>query len=242
MKVKHKQLAANGDRVKHFEKLSQPKILNFKILIACVYIPIILLLCIVSATSSLTDIPVGVFCRDTVAVLTEQKITSLFGLKINPFVGIISNIGILLWCASASIYLFAFLLKYVVNKQKHNNKSWCLLFLSLFSLLLLFDDLFLFHEVIAPRFLIPEETIYACYVAIMLYLLIKFKNIFLNTEIVLLCLTLLFFFLSITIDLFVSSILLEDGLKLLGIASWASYSVVLSLEFARNLSNKNSNY
>lgn len=238
-KAKYKQVENYTNHFKNQQQSIKQKKLKFKTLIIYVYLPVVILLNIIFFTSLLTNTPVDIFSRDPAAILAEQKIVSFLGFKTNPFIGVISNLGLLLWCASASVYLFAFLLKTANNKQKQKQKqsdsSLFLLLMGLFSLVLLFDDMLLFHEVIAPKLFIPEKAIYICYMAITIYLMLKFRKILFTTETIPLYLAFLFFFLSIIIDIFnFSSIFLEDGFKLLGIASWASYSVIVALQLSQD--------
>lgn len=244
-KVKHEQRKDHTNNVDNLQQSFKPNHQlgsRLKILIIYVYIPIIILLGVVAATGALTGIPLGFFTRDPASILGEQKIAPLLGFEVNPFIGIISNLGVLLWCVSASIYLFVFLLEALDKQQKRGQKSSFMLLMGLFSLMLMFDDLFLFHEIIAPKLVVHEEVIYACYMAFFIYLIVKFARIFLSTDILSLCLAFLFFFLSLAIDfVHFPSIILEDGFKLLGIASWASYSVIVGAQFVSNIRNNNYN-
>jgi len=63
-----------------------------------------------------------------------------------------------------------------------------------------------------------------------------------------LCFAFCFFGLSIILDIFPVpyivgglQVVLEDGLKLLGIASWCSYFVLVSLQVAKNLTCSSKN-
>lgn len=124
-----------------------------------------------------------------------------------------------------------------------SDRSFFLGFFGLLTLILLLDDLFLFHETIAPNLFIPEKVVYACYGAILLFGIIKFRKIILQTEWMIFGLALMFFSLSIVIDLFpivyTSNLefILEDGFKILGIASWLSYFALVSFQVAKNSIN-----
>ncbi len=56
------------------------------------YTPIVILVLLVVFLSFKTGIPIDKFTGDPAAIA-----------GINPFIGVVSNIGILFWCASASI-------------------------------------------------------------------------------------------------------------------------------------------
>ena len=90
------------------------------------------------------------------------------------------------------------------------------------------DDVFLLHEKVFPRLGVPEEVVLCSYPVFMLFYLFWFYPVILKTEYILLGIALLFFGISVTIDLFDPSdidifFLLEDGVKLVGIVSWLAY-------------------
>jgi hypothetical protein len=66
------------------------------------YLPAIVVLLIIVVVSIVTKIPIGAFTRD-MAALAEIK----------PYMGLLSNLGMLLWASAAAICFFAsaFLLK-----------------------------------------------------------------------------------------------------------------------------------
>lgn len=79
----------------------------FKIFFS-IYIPIIVLLVLIVLVSLKTGIPVGTFTRDAAVTAGKAGLTPSIALQINPFLGLISNLGILLWCICASICFFVF--------------------------------------------------------------------------------------------------------------------------------------
>ena len=190
--------------------------------------------------SLLTGIPLGTFTRDPAVIAGKEGVAPLVNFKINPFIGIISNVGILFWCTSASVCFFSYFLTMLKKGPKKINNSLFLRFFGLISLLMLFDDLFLFHESIAPKLFLSEKLVYVCYLAIVSFGITRFRKVILQTEWIILCLAFVFFFLSLIFDIFESSLnipiifILEDGLKFLGIASWSSYFFLVSLQVAKN--------
>lgn len=153
-----------------------------------------------------------------------------------PYYGLVSNIGILLWCGAASICLFGFV---VLRNCKHHvgfkkNLQLFLLFSGLITLFLMFDDLLMLHEEIFPTLKISEMKVYSSYAGIFLFYIWHFRKTILKTEWTVFGLGLLFLGASVTIDvlpIFGSKItLLEDGFKLLGIASWFGYFVRLCFQ------------
>ena len=205
------------------------------IVIASHLLTVILLVSII-LLSLHTSIPLEKFTRDPTATM-----------GVNPFVGIVSNIGVLLWCVSASICLFTF---FSIIKRRNNQLNEDTLFLLFFGLttsILLLDDLFLIHEFIGPRILnIPEKQIYVFYGMIVLFGIVRFKKVILQNEWVILSLSFSFFALSVAIDIFgslpyiPSSTFVEDSFKLLGIVSWVCYFVLASFKIEKNTVNSKS--
>ena len=141
-------------------------------IVIALYILIIIMLSLTVLLSLHTGIPLEEFTRDPTAIA-----------NVNPFIGAISNIGILFWCISTSVCLFTFFNIVERRNNKVNDDTLFLLFFGLTTLILLLDDLFLIHESIAPVFLnISQKQIYVCYGMIVLFGIVRFKNIILQTE------------------------------------------------------------
>lgn len=185
---------------------------------------------------------IGFFTKDPGAILTSQEFTASISYILSPFVGIISQIGILCWSMTASLCIFCSAIIYQ-KKYISNNLAYFLRFFGFITLILLLDDLFLLHEFILPRFLkIPEKLTYLCYGSLVLWGLIRFKSVILQTEWIILLLSLLWFGCSIFIDLFPVldyfkdlEYLLEDGFKLFGIVSWFYYFLTVCLKTIEKL-------
>ncbi len=199
-------------------------------IVIALYILIIIMLSLTVLLSLHTGIPLEEFTRDPTAIA-----------NVNPFIGAISNIGILFWCISTSVCLFTFFNIVERRNNKVNDDTLFLLFFGLTTLILLLDDLFLIHESIAPVFLnISQKQIYVCYGMIVLFGIVRFKNIILQTEWIILSSSFSFFALSLAIDIFGNSLdfskstFLEDSFKLLGIVSWVCYFVLASFKIERN--------
>ena len=206
------------------------------------YAPALGLLVLTVLVSAGIQVPVSMLTRDAAAVM-----------EANPLYGMLSNIGILLWCSAGAICLFSAAL--VWNKEKESDSRLFLLFSGLFTLFLVFDDLFMLHDDLLERYLhIGETGLFLGYFAIILLYLIGFRKAILNSQFVLLILALGFFGLSIAIDIVpemmrsnqelwtgvkqtVSSknsvswyYLIEDALKLFGIVSWFGFLVGACLQ------------
>jgi len=200
-----------------------------------IYLPIILLLAILFVISSLTGIPSSTFMSDPAVLIGEKGLFPFStDYKINPFASIISQIGLLFWCSTATVCLFTSYLSGCGNQRKY---SPFLKYFGIFSLFLLFDDLLLFHESIAPKLLRTEKLVYVIYFVLFAFGTYKFRKNILTTNFFYFCLSILFFALSILTDVFMpySYIWLEDGLKIFGIASWFSYFAITSFQIIQDL-------
>jgi hypothetical protein len=180
-----------------------------------------------------TKIPIEVFLKDPALVAGSKGLVhSRFKFSVNPLVGAVSNIGILLWCISATISFLGFL---ILKKKREKNDSVSFLFYSgILTSMLLVDDLFLVHETIAPKLLKVNQEIVYLFLGIATALwLLKFRKTILKTDYIPLLLAFMFFGLSIVFDritdwsminLEFSQIeIFEDGSKLFGIVSWMTY-------------------
>ena len=181
-------------------------------------IPVLCLSAVVVASTN-TGISLGDFLRDPSST-TETS----------PFVGVISNLGALLWAASATVCLFSWSI--MRSTQGKTAFARFVLFFGLMTVILLLDDLFLFHETVYPRFGVSEMLSAMCYGVVVLYGLIAFRKCILETEFLILLIALAFFGLSIFVDTFQGRIewrigewriLAEDGAKFLGIVAWFGY-------------------
>ena len=137
-------------------------------------------------------------------------------------VGMISNIGILLWGAASSICLFTTFLE-GINRES----SKLLLLGGIFSSLLCIDDLFLLHD----RYLGPD-FLNLTYLAISIFLLIRFRRILKSIGLFNLVISISFLGLSIFFDGVIQQIfnqsyeltqLIEEGFKFIGIACWLNF-------------------
>jgi len=148
------------------------------------------------------------------------------------YIGLVSNVGILLWSGAAALCFFAFA---VLRRRIPNEKklSSFLLFSGLLTTLLLLDDLFLLHSNVLGSLDVPNWLILAGYLALGFLYLVRFAGTIRETEYIPLIFALGFFGLSAVIDAtpgnYSGQQLAEEGAKLLGIVSWAVYLVRVSL-------------
>ncbi len=169
---------------------------------------------------------------------------SIFMLTVDPaaaagapthvpiYMGYLSNLGAMLWCAMSTICFFSYLL--VVKERGPGELASFLLYSSILTFMLLLDDLFLVHEILIIYVHIPEPFIFAAYaLAVTLYVR-RFYNIISKTEFLFLLLAFSFFAISIIADSLPinlpGSTLIEDGSKFLGIVSFLTYYSRTSLQ------------
>ena len=137
-------------------------------------------------------------------------------------VGMISNLGILLWGAAASICLFT-------TFSEDINSDICKLLLlgGAFSGLLCVDDFFLLHD----RYIGPD-FLNVTYLSISIFLLVRFQRILKKIGVFNLIISILFLGLSIFFDGVIQQVfnqnyeltqLIEEGFKFIGITCWLNF-------------------
>lgn len=194
-------------------------------LLILIYIPISLLFIGIGILSRVLDhVSLGFFLRDIVATG-----------RLPFFAGFVAQLGGVLWSASLTVCLFSLLL--LPQKDEHFIAARrFLLHAAVLTSVLLLDDIFLFHEEVAPEYLhIPERLV------IILYLILGLVFVFSNwremlvSEYLVLGLSLALFGGSIFLDALPIEgfqvpyfweqleIFFEDGLKFAGIATWLTY-------------------
>ena len=164
-----------------------------------------------------------------------RDITSI--LKVPPYIGFFSQIGICIWIATGAICLFTG----SIISSEHIQKSP--LFLSgLFTLLLGFDDMFQLHEQTFPYlFGISEIVVFGIYGLLVLLFLVKYHLVLLKTDYVLLALAFFFLGLSVISDIFpipgLDPSLYENAFKMIGIVSWFFYFYSVAVTSISNQNN-----
>ena len=178
---------------------------------------------------------VGVFYHVPMASLTRD-IAAI--ADIHPLTGVLSNLGVLLWCMAGSICAFAAMIVRSVEPRKH----YLFLLSSAFLLTyLMLDDFFQIHDELAGRYLgVNEKIIYALLGISVFSYFVYFRNIILKTNVIVFLLALIFLALSLMMDAILVPYFLrlgdweyfiEDGAKWLGIVFWCSYFVETSFQF-----------
>ena len=117
----------------------------------------LLFLFVVVVLSLQMDISPGLFTCDPALIS-----------NIHPFIGVLSNFGIMLWTATAAICLFSWaVLRYNSGETRF---SIFLLCSGLITTLLSLDDLFLLHENILDK----EKFVFSVYVCLILCWMVIF--------------------------------------------------------------------
>ncbi len=168
-------------------------------------------------------VPVSYLTRDP-AEITGAK----------SYIGLVSNLGILMWSASSAIALFAA----TVFRLSGQVKGGASFFFTcgVLAAVLMLDDLLLIHERLAPNHLhIPQPAVVAFYALMFLVFLVFFRATILNTDFVFLVLFFIFLGISAGWDGVSDRVpqlknhLIEDGSKFFGIVSWLAYIVLTAL-------------
>ena len=173
-------------------------------------------ICVVVLLHLWKGIPYGDLTRDP---------TAIFGTP--PHTGFLSQLGIWLWSAAAAVCIFC---AGVLSGRRDTLNLKRLLFVSgLLTLLLGFDDAFLFNEEVFPFLGVPEKVVLVSYAGFTLAFLARFRSTILKTEYSLLGMALAFFAVSMALDFLnpagVEPHIVEEGAKFAGIVSWLAYFV-----------------
>ena len=187
--------------------------------LAATFGPAVLVLALTAAASAATHLPLALFVRDATATLGG-----------NPLTGVQSHLGVLVWWAAAAVCFFGAAL---LRERQDRSGTTFLVWSGSITAVLALDDLFQFHEDLAVRYLrVDDKAVVLVYgVAVVTYL-VRCRKMILWSDYSLLVAGLTLFAASNVVDVFLQDrwmsdgrIFLEDGLKLLGIASWSSYLV-----------------
>jgi hypothetical protein len=188
--------------------------------IAFTFIPALAILALVLATAAIARTPIGYMTRD-MATIGE----------LHPLAGILSNLGVLLWCASAAVCLFAAL---GLRAPRSTAAFRFLLCSAALSAYLLIDDFFMVHEELAPRYLgLNDKAVVAALGAATCAYVLAFWRLIAQTQFAVLALALGLLGASAGMDALLwpwveiggLEFFIEDGAKWLGIALWCSYYV-----------------
>jgi len=203
-------------------------------------LPAVIFLLVLYFVSSLKGRSFSDLAEDPVAISRSRAIEAAKPeLGLRPWEGIVSNLGNLLWCSSATLCLFTALS--LRRSGCDRTLANCLLALGLLTVVLLVDDFFLLHDHTFPlRFGIRQKWLLLCYGAMALSILTGFWRTILKSRFSLLGAALFFFAVSLYVDRSFPkttnfSHFAEDGSKFLGIANWFAYLASTSFQGIRAL-------
>jgi hypothetical protein len=189
------------------------------------YLPIALLFLLVGVLSRVTtNVSLAFLLRDVTATA-----------KLPFFTGFVSQLGLMLWSGSLTICLFALVMLQRQQGDFSASKRF-LVHAAVLTTVLALDDIFLFHEEVAPIYLhLDELIIFGVYMIVGIgFVLFNWREI-LASEYALLILALALFATSIALDVIPNEVLppryfweqlelfLEDAFKFAGIATWLLY-------------------
>lgn len=146
----------------------------------------------------------------------------------HTYYGFISNLGVMLWSATAAVCLFAGGLFLFCNHQR--GVTLFALSAGVLTAWLALDDAFLVHEVVLPSLGIPQNAVLASYAALaLIYILVSWRFI-LSSDYWVLLVGGAALALSMVVDTVFHSLApalvhLEDGAKFFGIFCWTSFHI-----------------
>ena len=177
------------------------------------YLPILALLFFVVLGGRTSHVALSSLTRDMAAIA-----------HVHPLIGVVSNVGVLLWCATAVICLFSCSL---LRQQGRHAEARFLFWAGLMTIVLLVDDLFMLHEYIAPvHFHVNEKVVLASYACAAGAYLLSHRRLILSANYQLLAAAMVLFTASMLVDITNGTgwwNLAEDSFKVLGIASGLGY-------------------
>ena len=185
-------------------------------------VPAALLMVVLGIGCGILDVEVSRFTRDPMAITHGH-----------PLYGFVSNVGAILWSASAAYCLFAYMLLRPSSSARHEVRFFMVG--GGISLTLLIDDFFMLHDSIAPVYLGLNEGVFVLlYGACCFYYLLAYWELIRDRGFLLFVLAVAFFVLSILIDLLPDTLLsqhflYEDGFKFVGIACWCGFQYTVCL-------------
>lgn len=160
----------------------------------------------------------------------------LSGECCHVYYGMVSNLGIMAWTASAAICLFAAVV--LMGRQDNVSRDRCLFALvaGLFTGWLTLDDAFLVHEKVFPALGLPQVAVLLAYAVLAFLFALFARRIVFQVDLVLFALAIGFLGGSVLIDHFHGgltnqAIILEDGAKFIGICCWATFHAAAMARF-----------
>ncbi len=162
----------------------------------------------------------GTFILSVFVLITIISVNLLFTDRIPLVTGdgsFLSNVGIILWCVSATVCLFASML--IVDNKLPQARHF-LMCSGLLTAYLLFDDFFELHERYFPMFFnIDEKIIYIILGIATSTIIIKYRQLILRTHYIVMLMSLGFLAISIASDGILNPIEIVYGMLVLVVLS-----------------------
>jgi hypothetical protein len=190
--------------------------------LAAIYVPALIVVVLLVVAKRLAGIDPGLLTRDP-AQITNSPI----------YLGLVSNLGIVLWCAGGVVALFA--ASQLPRDAAHREARLFLLWSGWLTLALGLDDLVMVHDVVFPDMLhLPEQALFLVYAVVATGYLLRFRES-LRADLLLVVLVVVCAGISVLWDqwhllyrifgriIISENFLLEDGGKLFAIAGWMGY-------------------
>jgi hypothetical protein len=182
------------------------------------------------ALGQVTGLELGLFTRDPANIYqTNPEVRPM------PYIGILSNLGLLLWAACVALDLAGARLV----KGTSREARWRGFFLASACVtgFLMLDDAFMFHEWLFPEvFHLREYQLYLIYIAVMGGYLLVHRRLLLGTPYLFLLVAMVLFIGSMGIDKLVpfdnTEAFYEDILKFGALCFWVAYSAAVLLQAA----------
>ena len=175
--------------------------------------------------------------------LTRDTATVLNG---PAFTGALSNLGILLWSATAAIMLFS---AYHLYKNTVQRRAALMTFLfGCLTAMLCLDDTYQFHEkAFSGIIYVPEELIYLFYLTCIVVIATVCRVVVVTTPYIVGLAAMAFFGTSILIDELnlpsgIHDAFIEDSFKFVGIALWTVYHYRSAFGFISDVSWRKENF
>ena len=153
------------------------------------------------------------------------------------YLGMLSSLGVLIWCSAACVALFCSF--HLPARDAPSRGVSFLRWIGTLTLVLMFDDLLMLHEQVFPAYLhLSENFFYVFYLVYTCLFLLKFwRFILTQTSYRVLILAFAFFGISVAMDLNLvpGGIDIEDGFKILGITTYAYYCITSSSDLLSSL-------
>lgn len=146
----------------------------------------------------------------------------------HTYYGSISNLGIMIWSATAAICLFTYFL--LANIAAKKSIALFALTAGILTAWLALDDAFMLHELVLPSFGIEQNYVILAYMVLaILYVSFSWRLI-LKSDFYLLLIAGFALVCSIIVDVVFHSLVpslvyLEDSAKFLGICCWAGFHI-----------------